>query len=146
MKVIAVHDVGKAVFRSGIEGQIAGGVSMGLGYALSEEVVFSDGRPLNDSFRDYRLPTTMDVPHIDPIILEKENATSPDDIIGVGEPTTIPTAAAVANAVYDAVGVLVRDLPMTPERVYSALNTGGATEETKSIPIRDEAGDLGNIL
>ncbi len=121
LKVVAVHDVGKAVFREGIEGQIQGGVAMGLGYALSEEVHFSDGRPLNDSFLDYRLPTMRDVPEIVPVILEKENPRSPDDIRGVGEPTTIPTAAAVANAVYDAVGVRVKDLPLTPERVYWAL-------------------------
>jgi CO/xanthine dehydrogenase Mo-binding subunit len=121
LKVVAVHDVGKAVFREGIEGQIQGGVAMGLGYGLSEEVVFSDGRPLNDSFLDYRLPTMRDVPQIVPVILEKENPRSPEDIRGVGEPTTIPTAAAVANAVYDAVGVRVKDLPLTPERVYWAL-------------------------
>ena len=94
---------------------------MGLGYALSEEAIFSNGKPLNNSFLDYRLPTMMDVPEIVPIIVEKENARSPEDIRGVGEPTTAPTAAAVANAVYDAVGVRVRDLPLTPERVYWAL-------------------------
>jgi putative selenate reductase molybdopterin-binding subunit len=123
LKVVASHNVGKAVFRAGIEGQIHGGVAMGLGYALSEEVVFSNGRPVNDSFLDYRLPTMMDVPEIISVIVEKENARSPEDIRGVGEPTTIPTAAAVANAVYDAVGVRVNDLPLTPERVYRALKS-----------------------
>jgi CO/xanthine dehydrogenase Mo-binding subunit len=121
LKVVAAHNVGKAVFRAGIEGQIHGGVAMGLGYALSEEVVFSNGRPLNDSFLDYRLPTMVDVPEIIPVIIEKENARSPEDIRGVGEPTTIPTAAAVANAVYDAVGVRVNHLPLTPEKVYWAM-------------------------
>lgn len=121
LKVVAVHNVGKALFRAGIEGQIHGGVAMGLGYALSEEVIFSAGKPLNDSFLDYRLPTMEDVPEIVPIIVEKENARIPEDIRGIGEPTTVPTAAAVANAVYDAVGVRVRDLPLTPERVYWAL-------------------------
>ncbi len=121
MKVVASHNVGRAVFKAGIEGQIHGGVAMGLGYALSEEVIFSDGRPVNDSFLDYRLPTMMDVPEIIPVIVEKENARSPEDIRGVGEPTTIPTAAAVANAVYDAVGVRVNRLPLTPEKVYWAL-------------------------
>ncbi|MFH1123980.1 MAG: molybdopterin cofactor-binding domain-containing protein [Pseudomonadota bacterium] len=121
LKVVAAHNVGKAVFRAGIEGQIHGGVAMGLGYALSEEVIFSNGRPLNVSFLDYRLPTMVDVPEIVPIIVEKENARSPDDIRGIGEPATIPTAAAVANAVYDAVGVRVNHLPLTPERVYWAL-------------------------
>ncbi len=121
LKVVASHHVGKAVFRPGIEGQIHGGVAMGLGYALSEEVVFSNGRPVNDSFLDYRLPTMMDVPEIIPVIVENENPRSPYDIRGVGEPTTIPTAAAVANAVYDAVGVRVNHLPLTPEKVYWAL-------------------------
>ncbi len=121
LKVVASHNVGKAVFRAGIEGQIHGGVAMGLGYALSEEVIFLNGKPLNDSFLDYRLPTMMDVPEIVSAIVEKENARSPEDIRGVGEPTTIPTAAAVANAVYDAVGVRVNHLPLTPEKVYWAL-------------------------
>jgi CO/xanthine dehydrogenase Mo-binding subunit len=121
LKVVACHNVGKAVFREGVEGQIHGGVAMGLGYALSEEVIFSNGRPLNDSFLDYRLPTMVDVPEIVAVIVEKEDARSPEDIRGVGEPTTIPTAAAVANAVYDAVGVRVNHLPLTPERVYWAL-------------------------
>ncbi len=121
LKVVAAHHVGKAVFRPGVEGQIQGGVAMGLGYALSEEVIFSGGKPLNDSFLDYRLPTMMDVPEIVPVIVEKENAKAPEDIRGVGEPSTIPTAAAVANAVYDAVGVRINHLPLTPEKVYWAL-------------------------
>ncbi|MDI7261314.1 MAG: molybdopterin-dependent oxidoreductase [Thermodesulfobacteriota bacterium] len=121
LKVVAAHNVGKAIFREGIEGQIDGGVAMGLGYALSEEVIFSNGRPVNDSFLDYRLPTSMDVPEIVSVIVEKENAKSPEDIRGVGEPATIPTAAAVANAVYDAVGVRVNHLPLTPEKVFWAL-------------------------
>lgn len=127
LKVIAVHNVGKAIFIPGIEGQIYGGVAMGLGYALSEEVIFSGGRPLNDSFLDYRLPTTMDVPEIIPVIVEKEDARTPEDIRGIGEPPTIPTAAAVANAVYDAVGVRVNSLPLTPERVYWELKNKANT-------------------
>jgi CO/xanthine dehydrogenase Mo-binding subunit len=123
LKVVAAHNVGKAIFRAGIEGQIQGGVAMGLGYALSEEVIFSNGRPLNDSFLDYRLPTMVDVPEIIPVIVEKEKARSPEDIRGIGEPATIPTAAAVANAVYDAVGVRVNNLPLTPERVYWAIKS-----------------------
>lgn len=118
LKVFAAHNVGKAVFPSGVEGQIQGGVAMGLGYALSEEVIFSNGKPLNDSFLDYRIPTMEDVPEIVPIIVEKENAVIPDDIRGIGEPPTIPTAAAVANAIYDAVGIRLHHLPLTPERVF----------------------------
>jgi len=121
LKVIASHNVGKAVFREGVEGQIHGGVAMGIGYALSEEVIFSEGRPLNDSFLDYRLPTIMDVPEIIPIIVEKENAKQPEDIKGIGEPATIPTAAAIANAVFDAIGVRINHPPLTPEKVYRAI-------------------------
>jgi len=125
LKVIAAHNVGKAVFPAGVEGQIQGGVAMGLGYALSEEVVFSDGKPLNDSFLDYRLPTMQDVPEIIPVIVERENAVLPDDIRGIGEPPAIPTAAAVANAVYDAVRIRMNRLPMTPERVFWELEKAG---------------------
>ena len=121
LKVVSVHNVGKAVFKPGIEGQIEGGAAMGLGYALSEDAIFSDGKPINDSFLDYRILTIMDVPEIIPVILEKENAKSPEDIRGVGEPPTAPTAAAIANAVYDAVGVRINHLPLTPERVYWGL-------------------------
>jgi CO/xanthine dehydrogenase Mo-binding subunit len=131
LKVAAAHYVGKAVFRAGVEGQIQGGVAMGLGYALSEEAIFSNGRPLNNSFLDYRLPTMMDVPEIVPIIVEKENARSPEDIRGVGEPPTAPTAAAVANAVYDAVGVRVNHLPLTPEKVYWALKKKTKEQQEK---------------
>jgi nicotinate dehydrogenase medium molybdopterin subunit len=122
LKVIAAHNVGKAVFKAGIEGQIEGGVVMGLGYALSEEAIFSEGRLVNDSFVDYRVPTMADVPEIVPIIVEKKDAKSPEDIRGVGEPATIPTAAAVVNAVYDAIGVRINDLPLTPEKVYRAMS------------------------
>jgi CO/xanthine dehydrogenase Mo-binding subunit len=121
LKVVAAHNVGKAIFPAGVEGQIQGGVAMGLGYALSEEVIFSNGKPLNDSFLDYRIPTIEDVPEIIPIIVEKENARIPEDIRGIGEPPTIPTAAAVANAVHDAVGIRVKNLPLTPERVFMAI-------------------------
>lgn len=121
LKVIASHYVGKAIFREGVEGQIHGGVAMGIGYGLSEEMIFSNGRPLNDSFLDYRLPTMMDVPEVIPIIIEKESAKVPDDIRGIGEPATIPTAAAIANAVFDAVGVRVNHPPLNPEKVYRAI-------------------------
>jgi len=119
-KVIAAHDVGKAVFPKGVEGQIQGGVAMGLGYALSEEAVFDQGRMINANFLDYRIPTMLDVPEIIPIIIEKPNARVPEDIRGIGEPPAIPTAPAVANAVFDAVGVRINTLPITPERVFMA--------------------------
>ena len=141
LKVAAAHYVGKAVFRAGVEGQIQGGVAMGLGYALTEEAIFSNGRPVNNSFLDYRLPTMMDVPEIVPIIVEKENARSPEDIRGVGEPPAAPVAAAIANAVYDAVGVRICSLPLTPERVYRAFEkkTSAQREGSKAeSPLKGE--------
>ncbi len=121
LKIVASHNVGKAIFREGIEGQIHGGVAMGIGYALSEEAIFSNGRILNTSFLDYRLPTMMDISEIIPLIVENDDPKIPDGIRGIGEPSTIPTAAAVANAIYDAVGVRINDLPLTPEKVFWAL-------------------------
>ena len=121
LKAAAAHYVGKAIFKAGVEGQIEGGVAMGLGYALTEEVIFLNGRPVNNSLLDYRLPTMLDVPDIVPIIIEKEDAKIPEDIRGVGEPPSAPTAAAVANAVYDAVGVRIHNPPLTPEKVYWAM-------------------------
>ncbi|MCX8021719.1 MAG: molybdopterin-dependent oxidoreductase [Syntrophorhabdaceae bacterium] len=121
LKVIASHNVGKAVFKEGIEGQIQGGVAMGIGYALTEESIFDGGRLVNDSFLDYRIPTVPDVPEIIPLIVEKENPKIPEDIRGVGEPATIPTAPAIVNGVYDALGVRINRLPLTPERVFRAI-------------------------
>lgn len=123
--LIAAHNVGKAVFRAGVEGQIHGGAAMGLGYALTEEVIFSEGKPLNDSFLDYKLPTAEDVPEIVPLVVEKEDAVVPDDILGIGEPPAIPTAAAIANAIHDALGIRMHRLPMTPERIFWALEKAG---------------------
>jgi xanthine dehydrogenase molybdenum-binding subunit len=130
LKVVAAHNVGKAIFPAGVEGQIQGGVAMGLGYGLSEEVIFSDGKPLNDSFLDYRLPTMEDIPEIIPIIVEKKDARIPEDIRGVGEPPAIPTAAAVANAVYDAVGIRFKQLPLTPERIFWGLREKRLLEDS----------------
>ena len=89
--------------------------------SYNPEVIFANGEPLNDSFLDYRIPTMEDVPEIIPIIVEKENARIPEDIRGIGEPPAVPTAAAVANAVYDAVGIRLKQLPLTPERVFWRL-------------------------
>jgi CO/xanthine dehydrogenase Mo-binding subunit len=111
---------------------------MGLGYALSEEVIFSNGRPVNDSFLDYRLPTMLDVPEIIPVIVENHHPRSPEDIRGVGEPPTIPTAAAVANAVYDAVGIRITHLPLTPEKVYWTLKGTKTKDEASRQQGREE--------
>jgi CO/xanthine dehydrogenase Mo-binding subunit len=111
-----------------VEGQIEGGVAMGIGYALSEEIIFQDGVQVNPSFTDYVLPTPMDVPPIDVVLVEKIDPTGPFGAKGVGEPTLVPTAAAILNAIYDAVGARIYSLPATPEKVLRALSDPPPTE------------------
>lgn len=121
LKIAAAHDVGRAINPMAVEGQIHGGVSMGLGYGLYEELVVEEGRVLNPNFGDYALPTVLDMPEIDCIIVETDDQAGPFGAKGMAEPACIPTAPAIANAVYDAVGVRIRDLPVTPEKVLRAL-------------------------
>jgi CO/xanthine dehydrogenase Mo-binding subunit len=105
-----------------IEGQIEGGVVMGLGYAMMEEIVWDDyGRLSTTSFGDYLLPTSQDVPSVDSIIIEEPEPSGPYGAKGTGEPPACPTAAALINAIYDAVGVNITSLPVTAEKVYEAI-------------------------
>jgi CO/xanthine dehydrogenase Mo-binding subunit len=122
LRVAAAHDCGRVINPMLVEGQIEGGVAMGIGYALSEEIIFQDGVQVNPSFTDYVLPTPMDVPPIDVVLVEKIDPTGPFGAKGVGEPTLVPTAAAILNAIYDAVGVRIYSLPATPEKVLRALS------------------------
>ncbi len=121
LKIAAAHDVGRAINPMAVEGQIHGGISMGLGYALYEELVVEEGKVLNPNFADYPLPTVLDMPPIEAIIIETDDPAGPFGAKGMAEPACIPTAPAIANAVYDAVGVRIRDLPITPEKVLRAL-------------------------
>ncbi len=117
----AAQDVGRAINPMAIEGQIEGGVGQGIGYALMEEVVVRDGVILNPSFSDLLIPTALDVPPIHSIIVEVPEPTGPYGAKGTGEPPTCPTAAAIINAIYDAVGVHITSTPVTAEKVYMAL-------------------------
>ncbi len=121
LRIAAAHDVGRAINPMAVEGQIQGGVSMGLGYGLYEELVVQDGEVLNPNFADYALPTAKDMPPIYSIIVETDDPAGPFGAKGMAEPACIPTAPAIANAVYDAVGVRIRELPITPEKVLKAL-------------------------
>ncbi|MDP4160832.1 MAG: molybdopterin-dependent oxidoreductase [Bacillota bacterium] len=122
-KIVAAHDVGKAINPQSVEGQIEGGCAMGLGYALVEEVIVKDGVIKNPEMSTYLVPTSMDVPEIYPIIIEELEASGPYGAKGVGEPALVPTAAAIANAVSNALGVRIYDLPMTPERVVATIKS-----------------------
>jgi xanthine dehydrogenase molybdenum-binding subunit len=121
LKIAAAHDVGRAINPMAVEGQIEGGVSMGLGYGLSEELVLEEGKLLNPNFADYALPTALDMPPIDAIIVETVDPAGPFGAKGMAEPAVNPTAPAIANAIYAAVGVRIKDLPITAEKVLKAL-------------------------
>ena len=121
LRLVASHDVGRAINPKLVEAQIEGGSVMGVGYALLEEVNVNKGRISNPNFDAYLLPMSMDTPEIYSFIVEDQEPTGPFGAKGVGEPALIPTAAAVANAVYDAIGVRIYALPITPERVLQAL-------------------------
>ncbi len=121
LKYVAAHDVGKAINPMLLEGQVYGGVMMGLGYALTEQVILENGENMNPNFRDYKILTANDVVPIEAPVLETYDEDGPFGAKGIGEPGCVPTAPAVANAIYDAVGVRINDLPITPERVLAAI-------------------------
>ncbi len=123
LRYTAAQDVGKAIHPSYVEGQIQGGTVQGIGWALSEGYFYNkDGSMANPSFLDYRMPTALDLPSIEPLLVEVPNPASPHGIRGVGEVTLVPPMAAIANAIYDAIGVRLRDLPMSPDKVIAALH------------------------
>jgi len=119
--VLAVHDVGRALNPQGIEGQVEGGVMQGMGFALTEDFRTMQGRVLTPDFSTYLLPTSMDAPDVRTMIVEEPSPDGPFGAKGVGEPALIPAAAAIANAVSHAIGVRMKDLPMTPEAILVAM-------------------------
>jgi CO/xanthine dehydrogenase Mo-binding subunit len=121
LKSVAAHDVGQAINPAAVEGQLEGGAAQGQGYALSEEMIYRDGQLMSPSFSEYLIPTSMDVPKIECIILESRSGLGPFGAKGIGEPALTPVAPAIANAVADAIGVRVPDLPLTPEKVAMAI-------------------------
>jgi len=121
LSITAAHDVGRVLNRLGIEGQIEGGVVMGQGYALTENLIVEGGAVKNPSFRDYKLVTAPEIPEMDISFIETMDGEGPQGAKGVGEAPAICVAAAVANAIHNATGVRITSLPFTPERVYRAL-------------------------
>jgi len=127
LKSVGAHDVGQAINPEAVAGQIEGGAAQGQGYALSEELRYEEGRLVTPSFSEYLIPTAMDMPRVDSIILESRSGLGPFGAKGIGEPALTAVAPAIANAVADAIGVRVFELPITPERVVGAL----ASEHTQ---------------
>lgn len=128
-KYVVAQDVGFAINPTYIEGQIEGGVAQGLGQALSEEIVYEGGRVLNPNLTDYKMPTTLDVPRVESILVQHPSLVGPYGAKGVGEPPNIEPPAAVANAVAAATGLRITSLPITAEKIALGLvdaRAGGA--------------------
>jgi CO/xanthine dehydrogenase Mo-binding subunit len=121
LRAAAAHDVGRAINPDGVRGQIYGGVAQGAGWALYENMIYEDGRLRNDSLRNYTMVTIKDMPEVEPIIVETHDPVGPFGAKGIGEPALIPMPPAVANAVEDAVGIRIRDLPITAEKIFFGL-------------------------
>lgn len=135
VRVVAAHDVGRALNRTTTEGQIEGATVQGMGYALFEELEFENGVMLNPSFLNYRVPTALDVPPITSLLVETIDPAGPFGAKGVAEPAMTPTAPAIANAIYDAIRVRIKSLPMTPEKVLKSLRNKKSLrdQQTKTL-------------
>ena len=129
LRYTVIQDVGTAAHPSYVEGQLQGGTVQGIGWALNEEYVWSgEGKMANSSFLDYRMPTAFDLPMIDTELIEIPNPGHPYGLRGVGEVPLVPPLAAIANAVYDAIGVRQQHLPISPQNVLESLGTIPAEE------------------
>jgi xanthine dehydrogenase molybdenum-binding subunit len=122
LRVSMIQDAGKAVYPSYVEGQMQGGAAQGIGWALNEEYFYDEnGTMRNTGFLDYRMPTCLDLPMIETILVEVANPGHPIGIRGVGEVPIVPPPAAIANAIYHATGVRMQELPMSPPKITKAL-------------------------
>lgn len=117
----AVVDIGKMINPKMCEAQVEGGVVMGVGYALNEHYIVDQGKVLNAGFRDYKLPTFSRAPQIHSFFVETVDPGTLYGAKSIGEAVTNPTAPAIANAIYNAIGVRIKDLPITPEKILKAL-------------------------
>ena len=129
LKSVACHDVGRAINPVACKGQIVGGAHQGLGYALIEEYRQEGGRIVTPSLAEYLIPTSRDFVPTQAIVLESGSGKGPFGAKGIGEPSLTPAAAAVANAVADAIGTRIYELPLTPERVLRAIDAANESEE-----------------
>ncbi|MEW6170372.1 MAG: molybdopterin cofactor-binding domain-containing protein [Candidatus Omnitrophota bacterium] len=121
LKIIDAHDVGRAINPMAVEGQIEGSLIMGIGYSLFEDLKFKNGICPNPNLFNYRIPRSTDTVEIETILIETNDKEGPFGAKGMGESSLLPTAAAIANAIYDAIGVRITDLPILPQKILSAL-------------------------
>lgn len=121
LRIVSAHDLGRVINPLMSEGQIQGALMMGIGTTFFEEMELEEGRVKNPNFAEYRIPCSLDAPEMIPVIVEKPHSRGPYGAKGLGEPALAPTAAAIANAIYNAVGVRIKDLPITPEKILQGL-------------------------
>ena len=127
----AAYDIGKAINPKLVEGQIEGGIGMGVGFALMEEIIVKDGYIQNPGLEDFLIPTILDMPPINPMIIEEKNKWGPYGAKGIGEMANIPSAPAIVNAIHHACGARVRTLPADPEKVFRAMR------EKEGVPVEN---------
>ena len=125
LRIVSAHDLGRAINPKAVDAQVEGAVLMGLGLATTEDFLVRDGRVLNPNLKDYKLPTPLDMPRVETILVESNEPKGPFGAKGVGESALVSIAPAIANAIYNAVGVRIHDLPITPEKVLKALKQKG---------------------
>jgi len=121
LQMVVASDCGTVIYPIGAEGQVEGGLAQGIGYALTEGLQIDEGRPLNPNFSDYRIPSMRDMPPLQHAFADSYEPTGPFGAKGLGELNMDPTAAVINNAIFDAVGVRVKTLPITPEKILRAL-------------------------
>ncbi len=121
LRLVCAQDTGKTINPAGLEGQVFGGLAQGLGFATMEQLKVQEGRVMNPTFLDYKIPTAMDVAPAEIVLVEVADDQGPYGAKGIGEALVAPTAPAIANAVFDAIGVRIHDLPITAEKILAAL-------------------------
>jgi CO/xanthine dehydrogenase Mo-binding subunit len=121
LQFVVASDCGTVIYPLGAEGQVEGGLAQGIGYALTEGLQIDEGKPINPNFSDYRIPSMRDMPPLQHAFAESYEPTGPFGAKGLGELNMDPTAAVVSNAIFDAVGVRIKTLPITPEKILRAL-------------------------
>jgi CO/xanthine dehydrogenase Mo-binding subunit len=132
LKYVIASDCGTVIYPIGAEGQVEGGLSQGIGYALTEGLQIDEGKPINPNFSDYRIPSMRDMPPLQHAFADSYEPTGPFGAKGLGELNMDPTAAVISNAIFDAVGVRIKTLPITPEKILRALQQKRARENARS--------------
>ena len=144
--VWAAHDVGRVVNPQQVQGQIEGAVVMAVGHALMEDYLQTEGQTTTPGFAKYILPTTLDVPQVHSVLIDEPDPKTPLGVKGIGEPAITPTAAAIINAIHDAVGVRLTHLPATPERVLEAIVHKRAAVRAAAVAAGAESQGLEDVL